>query len=81
MSQNVSLILSILTHTCMISSPPPPLQMASMTELHENQNMPLYDITEFDPLLDSSDMDPSDWVKIADSIEQNCKQYTVYVYV
>jgi L-asparaginase len=45
-------------------------QMEQMTELHgDNSQMPTYEIVEFDPLLDSSDMSPDDWVKIADAVE------------
>ncbi len=37
--------------------------------------VPHFDIIEFDPLLDSSNMTPTDWMKIARCIQQNYAQY------
>ena len=38
-----------------------------------------YDILEYDPLLDSSNMDTGDWVKIARDIERNYDAYDAFV--
>jgi L-asparaginase/Glu-tRNA(Gln) amidotransferase subunit D len=43
--------------------------------------MPLYDILECDPLLDSADMDVSDWVKIATRVEENYFDYDGFVVI
>jgi L-asparaginase len=42
-------------------------QMAAMPELADPR-MPAYDIHEYDPLLDSSNMRPADWVRIGQDI-------------
>lgn len=54
--------------------------MESMTELH-NAKMPSYELIEYDPLLDSSDMDQDDWVKIAKDIEKNYFDYDGFVVI
>jgi len=43
-------------------------QMATMPELTD-ANMPEYTLVEYDPLIDSSDMSPTDWTRIASDIE------------
>ena len=49
-------------------------QMAAMPELADPR-MPAYDIHEYDPLLDSSNMRPADWVRIGEDI---CAHYDDY---
>lgn len=49
-----------------------------MPEMHTPE-MPRYDIIEYDPLLDSSSMGPSDWIKIAKDIEENYFKYDGFV--
>ncbi|MCX6027872.1 MAG: asparaginase [Chloroflexi bacterium] len=49
-------------------------QMAAMPELADPR-MPSYDIHEYDPLLDSSNMQPADWVAIGQDI---CAHYDGY---
>jgi len=44
-------------------------QMKSMKQL-KDPKMPTYDIIEYDPLLDSSDMGATDWIRIATDIER-----------
>lgn len=41
--------------------------------------MPTFKIKEYDPLLDSSCMGPSEWVKIASDIEENYFEYDGFV--
>lgn len=53
-------------------------QMAAMEELR-SPLMPDFDIHEFDVLLDSSDMAPSDWVEIGRDIESNYDAYDGFV--
>jgi L-asparaginase len=48
--------------------------MAAMPELADPR-MPAYDIHEYDPLLDSSNMRPADWVRIGEDI---CAHYGDY---
>jgi L-asparaginase/Glu-tRNA(Gln) amidotransferase subunit D len=55
-------------------------QMKTMKEL-EHPEMPSYDLIEYDPLLDSADMDPKDWLKIADDIEANYFSYDGFLIV
>ncbi|NQZ04931.1 asparaginase [Idiomarina sp.] len=43
------------------------------------EEMPHFDIHEYTPLMDSSDMTPSDWVRIARDIEQNYERYDGFV--
>jgi len=47
----------------------------------QNDIMPSYDIYELDPLLDSSDMVPADWVRIAQVIEKNYADYEGFIIV
>jgi L-asparaginase len=49
-------------------------QMAAMPEF-KHRSMPEYDIHEYDPLLDSSNMTPDDWLKIAHDIADHYEQY------
>ncbi|MBN1261706.1 MAG: asparaginase [Anaerolineae bacterium] len=53
-------------------------QMQLMPELH-NDLMPAYDIHEFDPLLDSSNMTPADWLKIAQDIAHHYDDYDGFI--
>jgi hypothetical protein len=48
--------------------------MASMGEVN-CERMPLYDIIEYDPLLDSADMAPCDWANMARDIETHCTPF------
>ncbi len=48
--------------------------MALMPELND-EIMPLYEINEYDPLLDSANMTPKDWRKVARDIEKNYHLY------
>ena len=41
--------------------------------------MPTYDIHEYDPLLDSANMTPQDWLKIAEDIERHYDRYDGFV--
>ncbi|MEP1447647.1 MAG: asparaginase [Paraglaciecola sp.] len=52
--------------------------VANMPEFHRNE-MPNFTIHEYDNLIDSSDMDPSDWQKIANDIFQNYQQYDGFI--
>lgn len=45
----------------------------------KREEMPLFDIHEYDPLIDSSDMTPSDWQRIADDIKANFSEYDGFV--
>ncbi|HEV2718714.1 MAG TPA: asparaginase [Thermoanaerobaculia bacterium] len=53
-------------------------QMAQMPEL-EHPSMPSYTIHEYAPLLDSSNMTPAEWVKIAHDIDANYARYDGFV--
>ncbi len=53
-------------------------QMAKMDEL-SLAPMPSFDIEEFEPLLDSSNMNPETWLKLANSIEANYSDYDGFV--
>jgi L-asparaginase len=53
-------------------------QMKKLPEL-KNRIMPDYDIHEYDPLQDSSNMTPDDWLKIADDIASHYDQYDGFV--
>jgi L-asparaginase len=52
--------------------------MSALPELKRN-TMPLYDIREYTPLLDSSNMTPDDWLKIADDIATHYDRYDGFV--
>jgi len=53
-------------------------QMKRLPEL-KNSIMPAYEIRQYDPLLDSSNMTPQDWIKIADDIAAHYDQYDGFV--
>ena len=53
-------------------------QMAEMPELR-HESMPSYTIHEYAPLLDSSNMTPGDWVKIAHDIDAHYARYDGFV--
>ena len=55
-------------------------QMAGLVEF-KNPALPEYTILEFDPLLDSSNMTPGDWVKIARRIAKEYDDYTGFVVI
>eukprot|EP01105_Mastigella_eilhardi_P007249 TRINITY_DN18752_c0_g1_i1.p1 TRINITY_DN18752_c0_g1~~TRINITY_DN18752_c0_g1_i1.p1 ORF type:complete len:357 (+),score=107.90 TRINITY_DN18752_c0_g1_i1:73-1143(+) len=52
--------------------------MSTMPQFQAD-DMPIYTVKEFSPLLDSSNMFPSDWVKIASDIATNYDKYTGFV--
>ena len=54
--------------------------MADMSELRVPQ-MPTYDIEEMSPLLDSSDIMPTDWGKIVTIIAKNYFNYDGFVVI
>ncbi len=53
-------------------------QMAAMPELADPR-MPAYDIHEYDPLLDSSNMRPADWVHIGQDIVAHYNAYDGFI--
>ncbi|UJF20116.1 asparaginase [Vibrio sp. SS-MA-C1-2] len=55
-----------------------PNQLAIMPEFHRPE-MPSFTIHEYDPLIDSSDMTPLDWQRIADDIKANYDKYDAFV--
>jgi L-asparaginase len=52
--------------------------MSTLPEL-THSTMPLYDIREYKPLLDSSNMTPDDWLKIAQDVASNYDSYDGFV--
>lgn len=52
--------------------------LAKMPEFHRSE-MPNFTIHEYNHLIDSSDMSPSDWQQIADDIHQNYQQYDGFI--
>jgi L-asparaginase len=52
--------------------------LAKMPEFHRSE-MPDFTIQEYDKLIDSSDMSPSDWQKIANDIHRNYQQYDGFI--
>jgi L-asparaginase len=52
--------------------------LAKMPEFHRSE-MPDFTIQEYDKLIDSSDMNPSDWQKIANDIHRNYQQYDGFI--
>ncbi len=52
--------------------------MSAIPEL-KRSNMPLYDIREYSPLLDSANMTPDDWLKIAEDIASHYVSYDGFV--
>lgn len=55
-------------------------QMSQMPELSQDP-MPEFDIVEYDPVIDSSNMLPTDWLKIARDIEQRYTEYVGFVVI
>ncbi len=53
-------------------------QLKRMPEFHRPE-MPLFTIHEYSPLIDSSDMTPADWQRIADDIRDNYDNYDGFV--
>jgi L-asparaginase len=53
-------------------------QMAAMPEL-KSDVMPEYEIHQYDPLLDSSNMTPADWLKIAQDIAAHYNQFDGFI--
>jgi L-asparaginase len=49
-------------------------QLASVTEL-SHPSLPSFDLVEYDPLLDSSNMRPQDWLRIAGDIAERASRY------
>ncbi|HQE92093.1 MAG TPA: asparaginase [Anaerolineae bacterium] len=54
------------------------VQLAAMPELRDAA-MPAYDIHEYDPLLDSANMTPDDWLKIAQDIAAHYDAYDGFI--
>jgi L-asparaginase len=54
------------------------IQMEQIPELSRNY-LPAYDIHEYDPLLDSSNMTPRDWLRIAEDIASHYDAYDGFV--
>ena len=54
------------------------IMMSAIPELTRS-NMPLYDIREYSPLLDSSNMTPDDWLKIAQDVAAHYDSYDGFV--
>lgn len=52
--------------------------LAGLPEMSSRQ-LPKYELLEFEPLLDSSDMVPRDWLKLARTIEANYDDYDGFV--
>ncbi|AMN11749.1 MAG: asparaginase [Alteromonas macleodii] len=52
--------------------------LKKMPEFHRSE-MPLFTLHEYDNLIDSSDMDPSDWQRIADDIADNYDKYDGFI--
>ena len=53
-------------------------QLKQMPEFHRAE-MPIFTIHEYEPLIDSSDMTPEDWQRIADDIRANYDKYDGFV--
>jgi L-asparaginase len=53
-------------------------QMQQMPELHD-PSMPHYEIHEYETLLDSANMMPSDWVRIADDLGRHYDDYDAFI--
>lgn len=52
--------------------------LARTPEFHRSE-MPRFTVSEYAPLIDSSDMTPQDWQKIADDIKENYHKYDGFV--
>lgn len=61
--------------------PAPDFLSASIREMPEfyRPEMPEFTLHEYSPLMDSSDMTPSDWQRIAEDIRHNYKHYDGFV--
>lgn len=55
-------------------------QMSKIPEL-SHRMMPSYTINEYSPLLDSSNMRPADWVKIANDIRKHYLEYDGFIVI
>ena len=55
-------------------------QMRLMPELR-GPGMPSFEVVEYEPLLDSADMSPDDWLRIARDVEANYADYDGFVVV
>lgn len=53
-------------------------QLQKMPEFHRDE-MPLFTLHEYSPLIDSADMVPADWQRIADDIAKNYEKYDGFV--
>lgn len=53
-------------------------QLDALPEFQDDQ-LPEYELIEFDPLLDSSNMTPTDWLKIANEIKRNYQRFDGFV--
>ncbi len=58
-----------------------PYALEQLPELHSSGALGRYDLIEYDPLLDSSDMTPDVWIKIASDIEQRYHAYDGFVVI
>ena len=47
----------------------------------QEEDVPAYDVYDFDPLLDSSNMSPSDWLRIAEVIQERYADYDGFLVV
>ncbi len=54
-------------------------KMGEMTELSQHPEMPEYEIIEYDPLVDSSNMTPANWFQIAKDIKTNYERFDGFV--
>jgi len=55
-------------------------QLTLMPEL-QAKHMPEYDVKEYDPVIDSSEMEPTDWANIAEDISSNYYEYDGFVVI
>lgn len=55
-------------------------EMARMPELH-SEEMPSWELCEYEPLLDSSDMGPAEWLRIARDIADRHDDYDGFVVI
>lgn len=53
-------------------------RLANLPEFH-HQDMPDFTVHEYQPLIDSADMTPNDWQRIADDIQANYADYDGFV--
>lgn len=53
-------------------------QLLKIPELHRDE-MPSFTLNEYEPLIDSSNMNPNDWVRIANDIYRNYEMYDGFV--